>query len=306
MVLAGHNPGTGRRISTNLYGNTVHEILVDYQAQTNGGNGYMRLMEFNPATNTVHTSSFAPISGGTKTGANDDFDITINFAQRFAPVNFTLSTKTFQQGVSGYSGAQDTHVRANAATTSFATTTPLIVDSDNGGAGNPAQALIKFGNIFTDEGGTVPRGATITQATLTITTGSATDDNSGNTLEIREVTRTWSDSDTWNTLTGGMNAGEYSATVLSSLAGSALGAKATFDVTASLQAWSAGGANNGWVFLPTGTDGWRWNSSEFGTLGSRPELSITYQVALVPEPGTLALLGAGVGVLMMKKRRRSS
>jgi hypothetical protein len=310
MVLAGHNPGVSQHLATNNFGHTVHEIMVDYQAQAQGGAGFMRLMEFLPATNLVHSTSFAPISGGTKTDATNEFDIMIPFAVRFNPSAFTLTQKTFQQGVSGYTGTSDTHVRetanSNFNTTSAATASPLFVDNDDIG-GSDAQALIKFGNIFTDEGGTVPRGATITQAILTLTTGSAANDESPNRLEIREITRTWADSDTWTSLVNGIDAGEYATKVLATGAGTTLGLKVEFDVTESLQAWSNGGINNGWVFLPTDTNAWKFNSSEFATLSGRPQLSVTYATAIaVPEPGTLSLLGAGLGALLWRKKRRSN
>lgn len=305
MVLAGHNPGVSQHLATNNFGHTVHEIMVDYQAQTNGGNGFMRLMEFDPTTSKVHTTSFAPISGGTKTGSTDQFDIMINFGVRFNPGAYALTAKIFQQGVSGYAGTIDTHLRQTTPTTSGATATPLFVDNDDV-AGSDAQALIKFGNIFTDEGGAVPRGAIITQAILTLTTGSAANDESPNTLEIRELTRAWADSDTWNSLVNGIDAGEYSSTVLSTGAGTTLGLKVEFDVTESLQAWSNGGTNFGWVFLPTDSNAWKFNSAEFATLSSRPQLSVTYATPLaVPEPGSLAILGAGVGTLLWRKRKRS-
>ena len=45
MVFSGHvlNDGQGRRVSEGDYGNKVYQMLSNYQMQTNGGNGFLRL-----------------------------------------------------------------------------------------------------------------------------------------------------------------------------------------------------------------------------------------------------------------------
>jgi hypothetical protein len=69
-----------------------------------------------------------------------------------------------------------------------------------------------------------------------------------------------------------------------------------FDVTDSVQGWSDGGANNGWVLMDfDGTDGWR----VFGETGSVvPRLEVTYgalpAAVNLPEPGTVGWVGLGM------------
>jgi hypothetical protein len=59
LMLAGHNHGECRR--TDLYnGNTVHTVLSDYQDAPNGGDGWLRLLEFTPNSNTIKVSSYSP------------------------------------------------------------------------------------------------------------------------------------------------------------------------------------------------------------------------------------------------------
>ena len=53
----------------------------------------------------------------------------------------------------------------------------------------------------------------------------------------------------------------------------------TYDVTASVQAWAEGEANNGWLILNLSTDGWDiatelYSGTDFGT--HRPRLTIFY------------------------------
>jgi hypothetical protein len=59
LMACGHNHGEGRR--TDVYnGNTVHSMLADYQDDPNGGNGYLRLLQFMPATNRVLVRTYSP------------------------------------------------------------------------------------------------------------------------------------------------------------------------------------------------------------------------------------------------------
>lgn len=51
---------TGRQQSIGVHGNTVHEIVANYQFAANGGNGYLRLMEFLPDGKTVQVKTFSP------------------------------------------------------------------------------------------------------------------------------------------------------------------------------------------------------------------------------------------------------
>lgn len=60
FVLSGHVCITGRRTDNGVHGNPVHQILVDYQNQPNGGNGYLRLLQFTPDMKTVRVSDYSP------------------------------------------------------------------------------------------------------------------------------------------------------------------------------------------------------------------------------------------------------
>lgn len=51
---------TARQESTGVHGNTVHEIVANYQFAANGGNGYLRLMEFLPDGRTVQVKTYSP------------------------------------------------------------------------------------------------------------------------------------------------------------------------------------------------------------------------------------------------------
>ncbi|MBA4150001.1 MAG: metallophosphoesterase [Verrucomicrobia bacterium] len=72
MMLAGHVTGEGSRVDT-FNGNTVRTFVADYQGWTNGGNGYMRIMEFSPRRNQVVVQTYSPWVDEYQTGPNSEF-----------------------------------------------------------------------------------------------------------------------------------------------------------------------------------------------------------------------------------------
>lgn len=63
MVICGHMFATYNLQKLNNAGNVVHEVVVDWQSLPNGGNGFLRLMEFRPAQNEIHNTSYSPYLG---------------------------------------------------------------------------------------------------------------------------------------------------------------------------------------------------------------------------------------------------
>lgn len=60
LVLSGHVCYTGLLSSQGEAGNTVHQVLVDYQRDPSGGNGFLRLMQFAPDGVTVKVDDYSP------------------------------------------------------------------------------------------------------------------------------------------------------------------------------------------------------------------------------------------------------
>jgi hypothetical protein len=62
LTLNGHvlGDGLGRMTSTTPAGRDVHEVLVNFQMQRNGGDGWLRLLEFRPDGRTVQTYDYSP------------------------------------------------------------------------------------------------------------------------------------------------------------------------------------------------------------------------------------------------------
>ncbi len=94
LMLAGHVPGEGRRSDT-YNGNTIYSLLSDYQSGfTNGGNGFMRIMEFRPAENVMTVKTYSPyanLSRSLPAYPSSDFTIPVTFSCPFALIGTNAS-----------------------------------------------------------------------------------------------------------------------------------------------------------------------------------------------------------------------
>ncbi|WP_035606421.1 SUMF1/EgtB/PvdO family nonheme iron enzyme [Haloferula sp. BvORR071] len=63
MVICGHMFAIYNLEKINAAGNTVHEVLCDYQSLPNGGNGFLRIMDFRPGENKIYNSTYSPTLG---------------------------------------------------------------------------------------------------------------------------------------------------------------------------------------------------------------------------------------------------
>jgi hypothetical protein len=74
LMLAGHRPEEGRRTDI-LNGNTVHTLMSDYQGRANGGDGWLRTLEFSPANNQIRVRTYSPSLNQFETDANSEFTL---------------------------------------------------------------------------------------------------------------------------------------------------------------------------------------------------------------------------------------
>ncbi|HEV8378668.1 MAG TPA: alkaline phosphatase family protein, partial [Tepidisphaeraceae bacterium] len=190
--------------------------------------------------------------------------------------------KTFREGQNGYSGAHDTHIRNDQPTASFGATTVLMsdADTDSGTAGNQAvQALVRFENIFGSDAGQIPLGAVITSAKFVPYSDAAAGAETRNYINIHRLLTSWSETSTWNSLSGGISMNDIEAAAEEDFFSIPwhVNHTAYFDVTDSVQAWANGAANNGWVLNATGGDDFRFYSTDTANaVNLRPGLEITY------------------------------
>src|SRR5262244_2806578 len=79
LMLAGHIGEEG--IRTDIFnGNTVYTLLADYQARTNGGNGWLRILQFSPANNQIRVRTYSPYLNQFETDADSEFTLTYNMS----------------------------------------------------------------------------------------------------------------------------------------------------------------------------------------------------------------------------------
>jgi hypothetical protein len=81
IVLCGHMHEEARRTDDNLAGQPVHQLLANYQSRPNGGNGWLRIMRFVPAEDTVYVDTYSPYLNQYET--DDDSQFTL-----YLPMNY--------------------------------------------------------------------------------------------------------------------------------------------------------------------------------------------------------------------------
>ena len=88
MVLSGH---TGQAIDQTRFndaGNEVFTIVQDYAGYDRSGTieGYIRLYEFDEANGVIHVQTYSPTLDTYLTGSAHQFDLVLEFDERFGPV----------------------------------------------------------------------------------------------------------------------------------------------------------------------------------------------------------------------------
>jgi len=91
MVLCGHNHGQFHDADNDLAGKPVYEMLADYQSEGQGGDGYMRLITFDPDNSKILVKSYSPTKGLYKTDAGNQFDyLNVDFSRVPEPATLAL------------------------------------------------------------------------------------------------------------------------------------------------------------------------------------------------------------------------
>ncbi len=90
FLMGGHVSSTsgGEALRTDIYnGNRVHSILTDYQSRPAGGNGLLRIYEFDPGLNRVSAKTYSPYTNTYETDANSQFELSFNMLPLLGQIN---------------------------------------------------------------------------------------------------------------------------------------------------------------------------------------------------------------------------
>jgi hypothetical protein len=300
LTLNGHYIGENSLVSTNNRGQPVYQMLADYQGRARGGDGWLRLLTFDPAARQLRVRTYTPVTSGVTTtastgvgatapatadlnsqgllevDADSQFTIPLDFATRFAPPTPT-TTVSFQNGTAGYNGTQDTYLSGDAPTTNYGNDTGLWIDALS--TAQPTHGLIKFDNLFGP--GAIPADKDIVSARIRLNVAGSNGAGSG--FLVHRMTRDWTESSTWNSLTAGVSANGLEAlpasTSQTGVNADAVGVPLGFveiDITADVRAWMNGAPNFGLALLPftAGVNGIRVDSSEAAVVTDRPQLIV--------------------------------
>jgi len=79
LVVSGHvgGKGTGRLASRGDAGNSVEQVLVNFQMLVQGGLGYLRLVELLPDGKTVRMKTYSPSLDRFATATDQDFEFAV-------------------------------------------------------------------------------------------------------------------------------------------------------------------------------------------------------------------------------------
>ncbi len=180
----------------------------------------------------------------------------------------------FQNGFDGYDAATDTEIWRIAPDTILDQQGTGTADGNNGGG--ESQVLMRFDDIFGTGDRQLVGGSRIAKATLVIVAF-----DPGTTVHLHRVLVPWSAASTWNGMDEGVAIDDLEASTVRD--GFSFGEivmdkqQVEFDVTDTVQRWSQGDSNYGWVFSNTGSNGWDFYTSDWTEKELRPKLIIEFQ-----------------------------
>jgi len=78
LVFCGHDNGAARLTSLRADGSPVHQMLSDYQADTLGGSGYLRVLEFDYGKKEIRVQTYSPYLDLSATDDANQFTLSLD------------------------------------------------------------------------------------------------------------------------------------------------------------------------------------------------------------------------------------
>ena len=207
------------------------------------------------------------------------------------------TTYTFQDGLNGYAGTHDAQLRGATPDRDDGALGSLSIDGSDGGSEN--HVVLRFENLSGTGANQVPPKSTVILARLRLYIVSE-----GNPPNLHRMLRPWTESITWyshDQNNDGLTADGVEAALEPDLSFEApSGTPYSTDITLpvkTIQDWLDGKSPNyGWAFLPTGSNGVDFNSSENSTVDTRPKLTIVVGAPGEPFINTVSPLNGATEV----------
>lgn len=95
LVLCGHIEEVETKTQF-IDGNAVTEMIFDYQEQPNGGNGWLKILEFSPTQNKIFVRTYSPYLNKFNHDANSEFTIDYNMTQTEAQIAVQMTNSSLQ------------------------------------------------------------------------------------------------------------------------------------------------------------------------------------------------------------------
>lgn len=188
-------------------------------------------------------------------------------------------TVVFQNGLNNYEGTYDRRISLKTETDGlFVTTGDFSVDGGASATGDAdfSNVLIRFDGVET----TIPAGAKILNAKITMVNKTGSNDQSGDAFSVYRLTRPFTFESSMKGDFGADGVKGDSDWLLGSFHGPNVAGQASVvsaDVTRAVQSWVDGSPNLGvGITVDRGTNAWNFQSTGAANVAVRPKLEVTY------------------------------
>lgn len=80
LILCGHRHGEARRVDV-YNGNTINTLLADYQERANGGDGWLRVLQFSPLDDIIRIETYSPTLNLYETDSDSQFELSYDMSR---------------------------------------------------------------------------------------------------------------------------------------------------------------------------------------------------------------------------------
>jgi hypothetical protein len=98
LMLGGHVPDSAAEAikTTNYNGNTINTVLFNYQGRQHGGDGLLRIYEFDPRNNAVSVKTYSPYLNTYETDSNSKFTMKVSLIKNTNVISATTQPQLKQ------------------------------------------------------------------------------------------------------------------------------------------------------------------------------------------------------------------